>query len=229
MNDMRAPLEPPNESDSLSPGEDRPRPFRRHAKPGQRSNLTRGIHLALLLLVLNQLVSSQGMHFPRSGQPASWLFLLHEYAGLVTIPVLTAFWVWTVIRRGETRLSRLVPWFSVQGMQAVATDAAAQAGRLLSARAPDDRDGALASAIHGIGLLVMTMMAVTGGIYFAAAGSALAHSVLGMHKLLANLAWAYLFVHAGMATLHQWLGSDIFARIFWLPRGRTATLGRDAR
>jgi cytochrome b561 len=206
-----------------------PHPFRRHAGPGKRSDTTRAVHLLLLLLIINQLVSSQYMRLPHGGAAPSWLLQLHEYAGLVTLPVLAVFWAWTLIRSGETRLSRLVPWLSMAGVRDVLVDAAAQGRRLIAGRAPDDRDGALASAVHGIGLLVMTVMAITGTIYFATAGTT-ARVVLDVHKLVANLAWAYLLAHAGMAILHQLLGSNMFARMFWLQSLRRARteLPRDA-
>jgi cytochrome b561 len=91
----------------------------------------------------------------------------------------------------------------------------AQGRRLLRLRAPSDEDGALASAIHGLGLLVLTAMAVTGAVYFAADGTPVGRACLTLHKMAANLMWAYLIGHAGLAALHRLLGSDIFSRMFW--------------
>jgi len=90
------------------------------------------------------------------------------------------------------------------------------AGRLV-----DDRDSALAEAVHGLGLLVVSLMTLTGTIWLLApSGTSFARYALNVHKLFANLMWAYLLVHAGLAVLHHVLGSDIFSRMF-LPR-RTA-------
>ena len=44
----------------------------------------------------------------------------------------------------------------------------------------------------GLGLLVMTGMAVTGSAYFFLSGT-LAHTALSLHSLMANLVWAYLY------------------------------------
>jgi len=79
----------------------------------------------------------------------------------------------------------------------------------------DDRDSALAEAVHGLGLLVVSLMTLTGTIWLlAATGTPFGHVALNIHKLFANLMWAYLVVHAGLGVLHYLLGSDIFSRMF---------------
>jgi cytochrome b561 len=163
------------------------------------------------------------MPFP--GDPPSWMLSLHEYAGLANLAVVAAFWIWTLVRRGETRLGRLLPWFSVLRLRAVLADLAAQLRRLARGHAPDDEDGALASAIHGLGLLAVTAMAVTGSVYLFTEGTHFARTALSLHKLIANLVWVYLFAHAGLAVLHHLLGSDILSRIFWFSPRRRAPDG----
>lgn len=180
-----------------------------------RSQATRLLHLTLLLAVLFQLASSQFIYFPMPGDPPTLLFTLHEYLGLTSIAILGAFWLWTLIRHGETRLGRLIPWFSAPRLRAVWGDARAQLRRLARFQAPDDADGALASAVHGLGLLAVSAMVLTGTVFFVARGTPLSHIAMSGHKLIANLVWAYLFAHAGLAILHHLLGSDIFARMFW--------------
>ena len=73
----------------------------------------------------------------------------------------------------------------------------------------------LATAVHGLGLLTVTAMAVTGAA-FALLGLPRdqARLVLQIHKLVANLMWAYLIAHAGLAVLHQFLGQPVIKRIF---------------
>lgn len=180
-----------------------------------RSPLTRVIHLLLLIVVLHQLIGSDFIQFPFPGEPPSWTFSLHEYLGLVNLAIVGAFWAWTMARRGETRVGRLLPWFSIARLRDVVADLAAQLRRLAQGQAPDDSDGALASAIHGLGLLAVTAVAVTGAVFFFAAGTHFARTALGLHKLLSNFVWIYLFAHAGVAVLHHLFGSDIFSRMFW--------------
>ena len=178
------------------------------------STATRALHLVLLLTVLHQLIGSQFMERPFPGDPASWVFDVHQYAGLASLAVVGGFWAWTFARRGETRLERLLPWFSAGHRRMVVADLADQLGRLLRGRAPDDRDGALASATHGLGLLAVTGMVLTGTLYFVADGTQAAHYALLAHKLLANAMWAYLVAHAGVALLHEALGGRVLRRMF---------------
>lgn len=190
-----------------------------------RSGSTRVLHLLLLVAVLHQLIGSQFTRMPFPGDPPGWALSLHEYVGLANLAVVAAFWIWSVIRHGETRLGRLLPWFSMSRLGAVLADLGAQLRRLARGRAPDDEDGALASAIHGLGLLVVSAMAVTGCIYFFTQGTHVARTALSLHKLLANLVWVYLFAHAGLALLHHLLGSDILSRMFWPAARRTGPQG----
>lgn len=190
-------------------------PTRTAGLPHARSAVTRLIHLLLLVLVLHQLIGSEFMRFPLPGDPPGWAFSLHEYLGLVSLSVVTAFWGWAVLRHGETRLSRLVPWFSGARFRDVVDDLEAQIRRLIHGRVPSDEGGALASAIHGLGLLAVAAMAITGTVFFVTQGTGVGRAAMSVHKLIANLVWAYLIAHAGVAILHHVLGSDIFSRMFW--------------
>jgi hypothetical protein len=187
-----------------------------------RSQATRIIHLLLLLLVvLHQLIGSQFVSRPLPGDTPEWPYLMHEYVGLAGLGVVLAFWIWTLFRRGETRLGRLFPWLSIGRVRDVLADLNEQVfHRLLKGCAPDDGSGALASAIHGLGLLTVSAMAATGAVFFFAEGTGVARAALGLHRLLANLMWAYLIGHAALAALHQLLGDDVLSRMFWFRRGR---------
>lgn len=185
---------------------------------GVRSQFTRVIHLLLLLVVVHQLVGSAFMQRPFPGDPPAWPFVLHEYLGLGSVAILTTFWIWVLFRRGETRLARLFPWFSRARLRDVLGDLAMQLQRMARCQAPHDDDGALASGIHGLGLVTVTVMATTGFVFFFAQGTPVAHLSLELHKLIANLMWAYLIGHAGLACLHHLLGSDILSRMFWIRR-----------
>ncbi len=184
--------------------------------PAIRSQTTRIVHLLLLLVVLHQLINSEFIRLPLPGLPPRWPYLLHEYVGLLGFGVVFAFWSWTLLRRGETSLGRLFPWFTAWRIRDVVDDLAVQVRLLLRGRGPSHGSGALASAIHGLGLLTVTAMVVTGTIYFLAPdGTALSRAALLLHRLISNLMWAYLIGHAGLAALHQLLGDNVFARMFW--------------
>lgn len=188
-----------------------------------RSHITRLLHLTLLLVVLHQLLSSSVMERPFPGDEPGWPYFLHEQVGLVGLGVLALFWLWTLVRHPlETPVARLVPWFSPSQIAAVFEDIARLVRALFSFRAPPLELDALASAVHGLGLLVASFLALSGAAWFYLfAGTPYGRIVMGMHKLSANLMWAYLIGHALVAVVHHALGDDIFSRMFWVKRRRT--------
>ncbi|MGO4872818.1 MAG: cytochrome b/b6 domain-containing protein [Roseiarcus sp.] len=188
-----------------------------------RSHITRLLHLTLLLVVLHQLLSSSVMERPFPGDEPGWPYFLHEQVGLVGLGVLALFWLWTLVRHPlETPVARLVPWFSPSRIAAVFEDIARLVRALFSFRAPPLELDALASAVHGLGLLVASFLALSGAAWFYLfAGTPYGRIVMGMHKLSANLMWAYLIGHALVAVVHHALGDDIFSRMFWVKRRRT--------
>lgn len=183
-----------------------------------RSHVTRFLHLLLLVMVLHQVIGSQFMERPFPGDEPAWPFLLHEWVGIAAFGVLAAFWAWILLRdRRETPLCRLLPWFSIAGWRAVLVDALRTTGRVFGVEpAKSEADGALASAVHGLGLLVASAMALTGGAYFVLfAGTPEGKLVLGLHKAAANLMWIYVIGHSGAAALHALWGDGVIRRMFW--------------
>jgi cytochrome b561 len=190
-----------------------------------RSNLTRLLHVLLLAAVLYQLISSEFTGLPDNGEAPSLGFRLHEYIGMTSLGIVTVFWGWTLVRHGETRLSELFPWLFPGRTRAIFNDVVCQARLLSGPELVDYVSGILASAVHGLGLLVVTGMAATGTVYFFALDTPLGRDALDIHRLIANFMWAYLIGHAALAALHHLLGSDVLRRMFWIKRGRTvATL-----
>ncbi len=192
----------------------------------RRSHATRILHVLLLLSVINQLLSSQLMHHPLPGDPPPALFALHEYVGMASLVFVLVFWLWALIRHGETKIDRLFPWLCPSSIRAVFRDAVVQFRGILRADPFVESDGAFASAVHGLGLVTLTAMAATGTVFFLTNGSIVAHDAMKLHKLIANLMWAYLFGHAGIAVLHHLLGHDVIKRMFWLRRGITVMAPR---
>jgi cytochrome b561 len=191
-----------------------------------RSHATRALHLLLLVTVLHQLISSKIIHRPLPGDAPSLLYRLHEYIGLASLGVVFAFWLWALLRHGETRLAALVPWLFPRRIRAILDDVIDQVRRVRRGDVSGEGSGALASAVHGLGLMTVTAMAATGTVYFVMHGTGTAREALQLHRAVANLLWAYLIGHAGIATLHHLLGSDILRRMFWIRRGITITTPR---
>ncbi len=173
---------------------------------------TRLFHMALALAVISQLLSSLAMEAPRRDRAGDLLFMVHEYSGLVTLALAIGFWLVIMTRRRGTAFGMLIPWFSVTRRAAFVADFQETYRAVRSLRLPEYKEESpLASAIHGLGVLLMTGMAGSGTIYFLAdiygARDALLPDVaIELHGLFANLVWAYLIGHALMALLHQLAG-----------------------
>lgn len=177
-----------------------------------RSLLTRLLHATIALAVIAQLVGIGLAEPPKAGTPGNLMFSVHEFVGLGTLGVLLAFWLWTLLRRREHGFTALVPWFSRSRRAAVLADLRHHVAFLRRLRLPQpSRETPLASAIHGLGLIVATMMASTGAVVFlgmAPDGTlpAWADVALSVHKATANLMWAYLIGHPAVALLHEAAG-----------------------
>jgi cytochrome b561 len=182
---------------------------------------TRLLHAALAAAIVHQLVVSLFMEAPKPGRPAENLaFELHETVGLVSLGLLALFWLWTMFRQREEGPGALVPWFSAERRRLVLADVANYRRSLVQLRLPSPTaETPLASAVHGLGLLVATAMAVTGAMVYALMGAdgSLAGGgkfALELHEVFANLMWAYLIGHAGIAVVHDILGHRVLGRMF---------------
>ena len=178
----------------------------------KRSVFTRVLHSVLLLAVAHQLILVGLVERPKVGSAGNAFFAWHQTVGLVTLGIVTAFWLWTLLRRSETAAAALFPWFSVRRRQALWNDVRAHVDELRRFRLKHSDESPLASATHGLGLLTVSAMAVTGAVM--AVGGVPGGTVLQIHKLLANLMWAYVIAHAGIALLHQAQGRQVLQRMF---------------
>lgn len=191
-----------------------------------RSHVTRLLHLALLLTVLHQLASSLTMERPLPGEEMGWSYSLHERVGVAGLAILALFWLWLSARsRLEPAPGHLFPWFSAPRRAALFADLSTLGQAFVRRRRPPLALDALAGAAHGLGLLVASWMVLTGAAwFFLFQGGAYGRTVLGLHRLAANLMWAYVLGHALVAFAHQALGDEIFVRMFWLKRRGSASL-----
>ena len=175
----------------------------------RHSLATRLFHASLAGAVIVQLLSSVWMHRPRGTSPGNILFPIHEYAGMLALVLAFLFWVTVLSRRVGTAPGALLPWFSAERLRALRADVGTH---LRAARAftlpPHQDHAALPSAIHGLGLLLISYMAVSGTYWYlmSLAGlgrSAFVQPFMELHGLLGNVVWAYLIGHAALALLHH--------------------------
>lgn len=164
---------------------------------------TRLIHAGLALSIITQLTTSLVMRAPHGTSPGDLLFEVHEYSGYAALGFAALFWLALALRTKGTSLGSLIPWFSANRRAALVEDTKAQLASARHLSLPDmDDHRPMASAIHGLGLLLMTLMATTGTASVLFPG--VREQVLGVHVLFANVVWAYLIGQAGLALLAHW-------------------------
>lgn len=178
----------------------------------RHNRATRLLHAGLALAIVTQLLTSLQMHGPNDVQAGDLLFQVHRYSGLVATVLALGFWVTVLQRSRGTELGALIPWFSGRRLAALWRDIKIHAAAMVKLRLPaHDPEAAFPSAIHGLGLVLISGMAASGAVYFVQVALGL-HSAepdgmlaMTVHLTLANLVWVYLIAHAGLAVLHHLL------------------------
>ncbi|MEQ8693963.1 MAG: cytochrome b/b6 domain-containing protein [Gammaproteobacteria bacterium] len=190
-----------------------------------RSLITRALHAVLALVIVNQLAVSLFMERPvTGGLPENLAFEFHEVVGLTSVFVLGLFWGWTMLRREEHGLATMVPWFSTSRRRALLADVRDHLHSLRRLRLPiPGSETPLANAVHGLGLMIASAMALTGaGIFVATdvSGSIIGvgETLLEVHSTLATVMWAYLIGHAVVAIAHEITGHRVLERILFIRR-----------
>lgn len=186
---------------------------------------TRLLHGGLAIAILTQLLTSLAMEGPDEVQSGDILFQIHRYSGLTAAVLALALWLVILTRRRGTDLGALLPWFSGARLSALWIDLRLHMAALVKLRLPThDPDAALPAAVHGLGLLLISAMALSGTVYFLQVmfgfHSAEPDGMLAMtvHVTLANLVWAYLIGHAGLGVLHHLLRSASLTEMWSLRR-----------
>lgn len=178
--------------------------------------MTRILHWGLALTISAQLIS--GLLVPDPQTRA--FFYFHEWDGLAASTVIFVVWLWIYSIQD---FGTLFPW-NRAGMQAVGADIRGLFRGTLPSGGPNNIG--LASFWHGLGILAVTGMAITGvWIFFVIPGGHGASSsstdfheymqVSWLHKMISYFVWAYLIGHISFAILHQKKGAPIFRGIFY--------------
>lgn len=177
----------------------------------RHSFLTRLFHMALATAVIVQVLSSLLMTAPLEDRQEDWLFEVHEFSGITALFLVAGFWLVVALRRRGTPVAILFPWFSATGRRALWEDLVDHWQHIKRLGLPDFRaESPLACAVHGLGLLLVTAMAASGALFFLAmileAKTSLWATIdIEVHQVLANLVWAYLIGHAGLAVIQHHL------------------------
>jgi cytochrome b561 len=177
-------------------------------------------HALVAAAIVFQLASSLIMDHPHAKKPMTvdggLYYRWHEWVGLAALAILACSWVYRVLTWKRETQGRIFPWVTAAGRSALVVETK----RFLSLRwTTIPEDGALAGTVHGLGLLIASAMALTGGAIYLALGphdivTPAAHSIMDLHSFLSTFMWIYLCGHAAMALWHQFAGHGSFARIF---------------
>lgn len=176
------------------------------------SRTTRWLHLLIALAIVAQMIMSL-IEEPRLDPPENFWFEVHEKVGLASLALLFVFWIWAVLRRREEGLGHFFPWFSASRLRELSRDLRAHAALFRTGELPISADQPLAGAVHGLGLIVATILAVTGtvGYFFASVPY-----MLGIHEAMVWPMWIYLIGHAAMAIVHEFKGDGVIRAMFSL-------------
>ncbi|MEO5363707.1 MAG: cytochrome b/b6 domain-containing protein [Magnetococcus sp. DMHC-8] len=173
---------------------------------------TRLLHLLMATGIVAELVLSLVMVHPKPGRLGDTFYALHATWGQVLLGLLLVHWIWRMAWSGNISVAMLFPWFSGNRCRAIYSDMQRYMAHAIRLRLPDSRQvSPLASAVQGLGLVVATLLGVSGialsfGMEADGAMPGWVHVVKEGHEALGSLLWGYLVVHATMAVLHQWAG-----------------------
>jgi len=187
-------------------------------------HVVRWLHAGMALAVLIQVLSSLVMEVPQPGQvplePQHAFFLIHEGSGLTLVTLLVLHWLWALSGHVAGGWGHLFPWFSRAGLRALLAALKALPTWLRDSSAVDDEVMyPLVGAVHGLGLLTVTAMALTGATMVFGMGpggsmGTILHAVRWAHGFVANFMWAYVIGHVAMALLHQVRGERLITKMF---------------
>jgi len=185
---------------------------------------TRRLHACLAFFIVVQLLLSLIMQAPKPDKVMTPLqaesFQFHRLGGAIVFGLLLIHWGWTLSGHLPNGLGHLFPWFSRDKMKKVLEDMQP----LLKFKIRDlPKTSALAGAVHGLGLTVASVMALTGlalffGISPEGRMSTPVHLIESIHKFMATFMWAYLAGHVAMGVLHQYIGHRTLSEMFNLIR-----------
>jgi cytochrome b561 len=189
---------------------------------------TRWLHAGIALGVCVQLCTSLFMHVPSPGQPfvepGYHFFLVHRWSGICVVTLVILHWLWGLSGHVAGGWAHLFPWFSGSQFREVISDVK-DVPKWLHGQLPAQQEETipLAGAIHGLGLLTVSAMAVSGATIFFGMGlhgsmSPLVAMLREGHMVMGNILWAYFFGHVGISALHQLRGDRLITKMFNLLR-----------
>jgi cytochrome b561 len=185
-------------------------------QPKQWSRPLRLLHLLLAIAVTAQLFIGSFMRSPHHGRADSVGFEVHEILGFTILVLVLLHWVWSYKHPNEG-LRHLFPW-TRSGLCSVYSELLqAVRQRRLPPGGPGT-DGGLAGFVHGLGLLAVTAMVVTGSVFYFSRMSGVGRNTLeiieDIHDSLAVITWVYWGGHLAMTLFHSLMHQHTFSHMF---------------
>ncbi len=168
--------------------------------------VTLWLHGGFAAGVSTQLLVGLMMQAPRVGVPVDsighHLFAIHRMIGIFLAIVLAVHWAWQLAGRASNGMANLFPWFHAKRRSAVWRELKLFA-TFRYFGTPKRMDN-LAGAVHGLGLLTGSFLALTGLVlYYGLApdggGSAATMAVEHLHYATACLMWTFMGGHVLMS------------------------------
>ncbi len=190
----------------------------------QYDRLTRLFHILIAFGITTQMILTLVMVHPKPGREANVFYDAHEYLGAFLLGILVLNWGWTLVRQGPVTLGHLFPWFSKNRLSALKHDIIKHITHLSRLKLPStDEPSPLAGSIQGLGLIVATLLAITGTLILLYSDptqrmTGWLHDVKEIHEAFGPMMWAYLGIHVGAGMMHQFFGHQTIRTMFRLAR-----------
>ncbi len=193
------------------------------------NQVTRLLHWGFALLIPLQLLSEELMKRPKPGRVRDdlqvFFFEMHEWIGMTVLTLVLLRLVWGLMS-AESSWMRLYPYFSTAGRKLLAYELKNEVPNWFKGNLPNpSHERCMASAVHGLGLLLVLAMGLTGAVMLYGmqdSGKMLGwvHEAKEVHEMLGSLLWVYLIAHVGMTLMHMLLGHTMLKRIFCITNAK---------
>lgn len=198
-------------------------------RPVSHSQATRIAHAGLSLAVGVAFLSGIIMRPPLQNYPANVFFEVHLISVCTAATFALAFWAVVLTRKTGSAAGLLVPWFSPFRLKALWCDVQAHASGAAATQLSEASP--VAAAFQGLGLLLVTAMALSGLLAdLAEAGGFVGEQTVciatHLSHVLDALVWLYILAHGLMALIHHY-GLDKGLAEMWSLGRSTDTEGRE--
>ena len=176
----------------------------------KHNHTTRLLHATIAILVMTQLYSIYAVENKFFNDPIrTVLWNVHKYGGLIAFVALLSFWIVILKRRQGTSMTELFPWVSISALKKLLNDVFYYIKNITQFKIPEHRNPSpLASSIHGMGIIIMSVMAISGVnryiVYeFSITKTPFIKYISGLHHTFADYAWIYLGLHVLVALINH--------------------------